>query len=137
MKNHFYKNQLEIRNRLVEVCFAKGINCEGYSLEISLSDSCRITEFLNSLPAKTTPDAIIDTFAEVFPKVDHNTFIFKIEYCTSSKSLQIYTVTLQGSNARGPEYNILCEDDYMPKRFKTAPNYISSRVLIDLLAKVR
>ena len=137
MKNYFYKDQLELRQRLIEICFAKGINCEGYSLEISLSDSCRITEFLNSLPAKTTPDAIINAFAEVFPKVDHNTFIFKIEYCTSSKSLQIYTVTLQGSNARGPEYNILTEDDYMPKRYKSAPNYISRHTLLDLLTKVR
>lgn len=137
MKNYFYNEQLEIRNRLVDICYDKGINCEAMSLEIEIISSTEIRKIINSIPAEFAGWQIAPVLETYLPRVDSNTFIYKIEYDVDQRELLIHTVSLLGDNCRGTSFNILEENDYMPKRYKTAPNYISRGTLLELLTKIR
>lgn len=137
MKNRFYSEQLEIRNRLVNLCYDKGINYEALSLEIEIISSAEIRKIINSIPAEFAGWQVTAVLETYLPRVNSDTFIYKLEYDVDQRELLIHTVSLLGDNYRGTKFDILEENDYMPKRYKTAPNYISRITLLDLLTKIR
>lgn len=136
MKNHLYNEQLEIRNRLVNLCYDKGINCEALSLEIEIISSTEIRKIINNIPPEFAGWQVIAVLETYLPRVNSDTFIYKLEYDVDQRELLIHTVSLLGDNCRGTSFSILEENDYMPKKNCSA-NFIYPCTLLDLLTKVR